>query len=188
MLSRDHIPFAGLSTLLLVPGFMFFAAQRPLVPRLSTTACAADAAALGVELVELEPTGKLATAAGVIELRPVMSPFGVGVSVDGRYVYDATVTVQNLPDPSSLGPYTTYVVWLATPSLDKLRNLGPITPGKPLTARVDFIKMMYMVTAEATAKSVKWAGPVLLVGRSSSARVQNLAGCDIYDEQSRMGG
>ncbi|MBI4420293.1 MAG: hypothetical protein HY560_05660 [Gemmatimonadetes bacterium] len=182
---RNHGPLATLSSLLVVPGIVLISASPAAAPRTAGAACTAG---LGVEVVKLEPTGKLATAAGTIELKPVMSPFGVGITVDGRYLYDATVTVQNLPDPSSLGPYTTYVVWLATPSLDKLRNLGPITPGTSLTARVDFIKMMYMVTAEANAKGEKWAGPILLVGRSSSARVQNLAGCDIYDEQNRMGG
>ena len=124
-----------------------------------------------------------------IELVPVASPFGVAVTPDGRLMYDANITVKNLPEPSSLGPtFTTYVVWLATPSLDKLRNLGPIKLGQTVTARVDFTKMMYMITPEPNATGQKWTGPVVLVGRSASARVQNLAGCDIYDEQSRMGG
>ncbi len=186
---RDHSPLAGLSSLLMVPAFVFLAAPHATPRQPLTAACGAAAAnAMGSELVKLEPTGKLATAAGTIELKPLMSPFGVAVTPEGRLLYDATVSVRNLPDPSSLGPYTTYVVWLATPSLDQLRNLGSIAVDKPLTARVDFIKMMYMVTAEPNARGEKWTGPVLLVGRSSSARVQNLAGCDIYDEQSRMGG
>jgi hypothetical protein len=31
-------------------------------------------------------------------------------------------------------------------------------------------------------------GAIVLVGRSASARVQNLAGCDIYDTTGGMGG
>jgi hypothetical protein len=126
-------------------------------------------------------------ASGIIELKPLMSPFGVSVTTDGRYQFDATTTVKNLPEPSSMGPYTTWVLWVATPSLEKIRNLGAIKNGQPLTARVDFTKMMYMVSAEPNATVDKFHA-LVLVGRSASARVQNLAGCDIYDEQSRMGG
>jgi hypothetical protein len=44
-----------------------------------------------------------------------------------------------------------------------------------------------MLSAEASDKGTRWAGPLLMVGRSSSARVQSLAGCDIYDNGG-MGG
>jgi hypothetical protein len=51
--------------------------------------------------------------------------------------------------------------------------------------------MMYMVTAEsaANAKGPTFKGAIVLVGRSASARVQNMAGCDIYDQNNGgMGG
>ena len=174
----------SLSAVLLLPGLALLGQPQDTV-RPSLAMCRAAAAN---EMVDLQPTGSVAVAGGSIELKPLMSPFGVSVTTSGNYIYDATITVKNLPAPSSLGPYTVWVVWVATPSLDKIRNLGAITPGQPITARVDFTKMMYMVSAEQNATLDRFKGQLVLVGRSSSARVQNLAGCDIYDEQSRMGG
>ena len=171
------------STLLSFGGLLLLGPQPQY--RLATPAGACIA--VGNEIVPLQPTGAVATAGGTIELKPVVSPFGVSVTIDGRYQYDATATVKNLPAPSTMGPYTTWVLWVATPSLDKVRNLGAISNDKPVDARVDFTKMMYMVSAEPNATVDKFHA-LVLVGRSASARVQNLAGCDIYDEQSRMGG
>lgn len=181
-------PLTSLSSLLLLPGAVLLTPHPPAAQPAS--ACRAGADVVAAEMVELQPTGKIALAGGMIELKPVMSPFGLALTAEGRTIYDATVTVKNLPDPSSLGGYQTYVVWLATPSLDQIRNLGPITNERPITARVDFLKMMYIVTAETKANGLgeRFAGPILLVGRSASARVQNMAGCDIYDTSGGMGG
>jgi len=180
MLRRVPAPILmSLGGLLLIPAVR--PSQAPVAP-------VAAMCTVGTEIVDLQPTGSIATAGGAIELKPVMSPFGVSVTTDGRYQYDATATVKNLPAANSMGNFTTWVLWVATPSLDKIRNLGAITPGKPVSARVDFTKMMYMVSAEQTDKGATFKGPLVLVGRSASAKVQNLAGCDIYDEQSRMGG
>jgi hypothetical protein len=173
----------SLGGLLVIPGLAFVGNPSLPVKPVSAAMCTAA----GNEMVPLQPTGAVATAGGEIELKPVMSPFGVSVTVEGRYQFDATAIVKNLPAPSTMGPYQTWVLWVATPSLDKIRNLGAITNGQPLNARVDFTKMMYMVSAEPNATVDKFHA-LVLVGRSASARVQNLAGCDIYDEQSRMGG
>ena len=141
-------------------------------------------------MVDLQPTGRIALASGTIALTPVMSPFGLAVTAEGRPIYDATIVVKNLPDPASLGAFQTFVVWLASPSLDQMTSLGPITNDKAITARVDFIKMMYIVSAEpkGNVSGQKFTGPIVLVGRSASARVQNMAGCDIYDTTGGMGG
>jgi hypothetical protein len=177
-----------IGSLAAIPGLPLLAPAPtpPVVPSVPA-ACSAVA----TEVVELLPTGKLALVGGTIELKPEMSPFGLALTPEGRPIYNATVTVKNLPSPSSLGPYAAFVVWLATPSLDQMQNLGPITNDKPITARVDFVKMMYMVTAEP-AENVKGdkfsSGAIVLVGRSASARVQNMAGCDIYDTTGGMGG
>ena len=179
---RVHTPLISLSALLVLPGL----ARTPTQP-VRTAPGSAACSVVGNEMIPLTPTGAVATASGLIELKPLMSPFGVSVTIEGRYNYDAVTTVKNLPEPSSMGPYTTWVLWVATPSLDKVRNLGAIKNDQPVTARVDFTKMMYMVSAEPNATVDKFHA-LVLVGRSASARVQNLAGCDIYDEQSRMGG
>jgi hypothetical protein len=186
MTNRDNTPMALLSALLIVP--LLAPAAAPNRVARPSSSCAAS---LATELVDLQTTGKIALAGGTIALKPVMSPFGIAVTPEGRGIFDATTTVKGLPDPSSLGPqFNTYVLWVASPSLDQVRNLGPIKNDTPVTARVDFMKMMYMVTAESTAnaKGAMFKGAIVLVGRSASARVQNLAGCDIYDTANGMGG
>jgi hypothetical protein len=178
-----RVPYLlSLGGFLAVPALALVAQQQPRVTRV------AAACAVANEIVDLQPTGAIAQASGAIELKPVTSPFGVSVTTDGRYQYEAVATVKNLPEASTMGPYTTWVLWVATPSLDKMRNLGAIKSGQTVTAKVDFTKMMYIVSAEQNATGSTFKGQLVLVGRSASARVQNLAGCDIYDEQSRMGG
>lgn len=181
MARRDRTPLLSLGSLLVLPGLILPFAQsgRPM-----------SCATVATEIVDLQTTGKIAMAGGTIQLKPVMSPFGLALTAEGRGVFDASTTVKNLPDAASLGPFNTYVLWVASPSLDQVRNLGPVTNGVPVTARVDFVKMMYMVTAEATVnvKSPMFKGAIVLVGRSASARVQNMAGCDIYDTTGGMGG
>ena len=180
---RVHLPLLSLGAFLVLPG-----SPTPAPTGLGPGGAVCRSSAVLNEIVPLLPTGSVGNASGSIELKPLMSPFGVSVTPEGRYVFDATITVKNLPEPASLGPYTVWVVWLATPSLEKIRNLGAIKPGQSITARVDFTKMMYIVSAEQTAALDRFKGQLVLVGRSASARVQNLAGCDIYDEQSQMGG
>jgi len=181
---RTHV--ISISTLLVLPGlFASFAPHaRPVTNR--------QLCAVALENVDLQTTGKIAMASGTIQLRPVMSPFGIAVTPEGRGVFEATTTVKNLPEAATLGAqFNNYVLWVASPSLDQIRNLGAIINNVPITARVDFVKMMYMVTAEpaANVKGTNFKGAIVLVGRSASARVQNLAGCDIYDQQNGgMGG
>lgn len=183
MTHRDLTPLLSLGSLLVLPGLILplVQAERP-----GSDRCAIAA----TEMVDLQTTGKIAMAGGNIQLKPVMSPFGLALTAEGRGIFEATTTVKNLPDAASLGTFNTYVLWVASPSLDQVRNLGPITNGVPVTTRVDFVKMMYMVTAEATAnvKGAMFKGAIVLVGRSASARVQNMAGCDIYDTTGGMGG
>ena len=187
MTKRPGTPLMSLGSIFLLPAL--------LIPLASPHRANSDArvcmAAFATEMVDLQTTGKIALATGTIQLKPVMSPFGIAVTADGRGIFDATTTVKGLPDPASLGPqFNTYVLWVASPSLDQVRNLGPVSNGVPIKARVDLMKMMYMVTAEATAnaKGTMFKGAIVLVGRSASARVQNLAGCDIYDTTGGMGG
>ena len=142
---------------------------------------------LSPEVIELVSTGKLARAAGTVQLVPGTSPFGIAVTADGRPLFDASLSVEGLPEPSYFGPYTMYVAWMATPNLDRIRNLGPVAAEHPVTTRVDWNKTMFMVSAEETAGLPRWTGPLLMVGRSSSARVRSLAGCDIYGVEG-MGG
>jgi len=175
---------ASLITLLAAPGGSV--APSPARPAPATGPVCFAASARGPELFDLEPTGNgPITAKGKVELQPATSPFGLAVTEDGNVVYEATISIDGLPPPASLGPYSMYVVWLATPSLDKVRSLGKITNGQTISARVDWNKMMYIISAEASAQLERWKGPIVLLGRSRSARVQSIAGCPIFDTGNR---
>ena len=119
-------------------------------------------------------------ASGWVELRPAASPFGLAATRDGRTIYDIDITVADLPAPSSLGSYTVYEAWLATPKLDLIRDLGPISVGVPLHAQVDWNKFTVLVSAESAPVRSRWSDAVALVGRSPSSLMQSFAGHPFY--------
>jgi hypothetical protein len=95
-------------------------------------------------------------------------------------VYDLDIMVADLPLPSSLGPYTSYEVWLTTPKLDLIKDVGAISSGVPLRAQVDWNKFTVIVSAESAPVHVKWSDAIVLVGRSPSATMQSFAGHPFY--------
>ena len=60
----------------------------------------------------------------MVELGRAASPFDVATNQIGNQRFDASLVLSGLPAPSSLGPYTTYVAWVAPPSLDPSIKLG----------------------------------------------------------------
>jgi hypothetical protein len=129
----------------------------------------------------LAPTYRARLATGWVELSPAPSPFGIAASRDGRIVYDLDIAVNNLPPASSLGPYSTYEAWLATPKLDLVRDLGAVQNGTTLRGQADWNKFTVLVTAEAPPIRQKWNGAVVLVGRSPSSLMQSFAGHPFYN-------
>jgi hypothetical protein len=116
-------------------------------------------------------------------LVPATSPFGIAVSREGRIVYDLSIVTAGLADPSTLGSYTVYEAWLTTPRLEPVTDLGPIRPGEPLRARADWNKFTIIVSAEAAApvNQKRWAGPVVLIGRSPSSLMQSFVTHPLYN-------
>src|SRR5437899_11663858 len=80
----------------------------------STEPHAATAADADLYCIELLPAEGINTAAGTARLLSPSSPFGIAVTPAGEHLYDIDFNLRDLPDPESLGPYTTYVAW-ATP-------------------------------------------------------------------------
>jgi len=142
---------------------------------------ALDAAKPEPHRFALVPAGRTALASGLVNMIPAWSPFGLSVNNDGSFVYDLTITVKGLPDPATLGPYKTYVAWAATPSLDRIQNLGPVVNGKPIQLPLDWNKIMILVSAEPVAATPKWTGAVVLTGRSPSALLQSFAGHELFN-------
>ncbi len=119
--------------------------------------------------LELVATPRLDDAAGVVEMGTVDSPFGVSVTPDGTHEYDLTAWIDGLPEPSSLGPYTTYVAWATPLVLDPVVRLGEVSKGANELGRVAFNKFMVWVSAEASADVEEREGPLVLRGRSPSS-------------------
>ncbi len=85
-------------------------------------------------------------------------------------------------DPSA--PATPrYIAWIATPALDRIERLGPVTPGQPFFAPVHWNKIVLVVSLEdapPAPDAPRWSGPVVLLGRSRSALLANLMGHSIF--------
>ncbi len=130
---------------------------------------------------KLAPTAKVPRAAGTGKLALVWSPFTIAVSADGHLIYDVEITVTSLPDPSRLGPYQTYVVWVASPNLDRVERIGTITPSGALRARLtNWNKFLVLVTAEAHPDTERRTGPVLLQGRSPSGLMASFQSHELF--------
>ncbi len=122
--------------------------------------------------IELFHRPDVPAASGRAELGRVPSPFGTRVSIDGHHEFDVAVVLRGLPDPSSIGPYTTYVAWATTPLLRPMVNLGPVGNGRAELGRVGFDKFLILITAEATADVDSYQGRLVLRGISASMRME----------------
>ncbi len=129
----------------------------------------------------LAPTYRARLAAGSVVLTPSASPFVLAASRDGTFNYDLQIQADDLPPASSMGAYSTYEAWIATPKLDSVHDLGAIENGKVLRAKAAWNKFTVFVTAEAPPIGKKWSGAVVLVGRSPSSLMQSFAGHPFYN-------
>lgn len=146
-----------------------FAAEQP-AP--SESGSDSDRPASDLYCIDLVPTTRGGQAAGVVELRRPWSPFGVTVTADGRHRHDLVAWFARLPDPSSLGPYTTYVAWATPLSLDSVVRLGEVKDGENALGEVSFNKYLVWISAEASADVTERDGPLVIRGRSPSARME----------------
>jgi hypothetical protein len=128
----------------------------------------------------LMATQRARPASGWVMLAPAPSPFGIAASDDGRITYDLDISVSDLPEPSTFGPYSIYVAWLTTPKLDVVRNLGAITDKTSVHAEVDWNKFTVLVSAESAPNHARWSDAIVLVGRSPSSLMQSFAGHPFY--------
>jgi len=122
--------------------------------------------------IDLFSTTRGGDAAGLIELRRPWSPFGVTVTPDGSHRHELVVWLAGLPDPSSLGPYSTYVAWATPLALDPVVRLGEVGNGRTELGEVAFNKYLVWITAEASASVTERAGPLVVRGRSPSSRME----------------
>ena len=123
--------------------------------------------------IALFATPKAPTARGSARLVYAPSPFGVAVTADGRAQYDVQVTASELPPPSSLGSFTAYVAWAATPDLATWVRLGTIKNGMSTVGHIDLNKFLLVITAEPDSAPSRHTGPTVLHGTSPSGWLQS---------------
>ncbi len=121
--------------------------------------------------VELVPAPGLEGVEGRVALTFEESPFTHAVTADGRTRYRASFILSDLPNPESLGPYSRYVAWVATPVLHPIRRLGEVTNGTVTLGPVEFDKFVLLITAEPDDSTVERQGRLVLRGQSASTRM-----------------
>ena len=123
--------------------------------------------------IELIPAAAGGDARGVVTLTRPPSPFGVTVTPEGRHIHRLSAVVEGLPDPRSLGPYTTFVAWATPLELDPVVRLGEVTEGAAIElGELSFGKYLVLISAEASADVTERDGPLVLRGRSPSSRME----------------
>lgn len=124
--------------------------------------------------MKLRPTGQVAGAEGTALLKPARTPLGMPVGPDGHWRFEARVAVDGLPAPATLGPYTTYVAWVAKADLSRVSRIGPLDADGRGKGTVEENKFLVYVTAEPSADVEAPSGPVVVQGMSPSALMQNM--------------
>lgn len=119
--------------------------------------------------IELIPAAAGGDARGVVTLERPASPFGVTVTPEGRHIHRLSVRVEGLPDPASLGPYTTFVAWATPLELDPVVRLGAVGEGMSDLGEIAFGKYLVWISAESSADVTEREGPLVLRGRSPSS-------------------
>ncbi len=109
---------------------------------------------------------------GTVELGRTPGPFTVGVTADGIARYAPTISLAGLPAPASLGGYTTYVAWAATPLMYPVVRLGEVGNGRTRLAVIELDKFVILVTAERSARPAEPSRRLILRGTSPSMRLQ----------------
>jgi suppressor of ftsI len=145
---------------------------------LLTALCAAQAfaqtPAVDLYTIELIATPELQRFSAVAELRPPASPFTAPVTTEGVHRYDVFITADSLPDPASLGNFSTFVVWAAPPSLRPMIKLGELKRGAHRNVRVGgvaFNRFMVFISAEPHVRVNQPSGVFILRGLSPSMRL-----------------
>ena len=122
--------------------------------------------------LDLVPTPDLRGVTAEATLSWARSPFGVAVTRDGQHRHQLGLTISGLPAPETLGDYSTYVAWLATPTMDPLVNLGEVGNGERTLGPIALNQFLLLVSAERSADVERRGGRLVLRGRSPSMSIQ----------------
>ena len=129
-------------------------------------------APLSLYCIELTPRPEFRGASATVKLARAPSAFGLAVTREGRTRYRLVVEAEGLPEPSSLGPYSRYVLWAMPLTLWPMTNTGEVANGRQELAEVSLNKFMLLLTAEPDGELEERSGPIVLRGRSPSSRLE----------------
>ena len=109
---------------------------------------------------------------GTLELGRIPSVFTTNVTQDGRHRFDAILTLDGLPDPTTLGEFNTYVAWAVTPDFSIVDNLGHVSNGTNHLEPIDLNKFRILVSAEVSANGAERSGRLVMRSASASTRMR----------------
>ena len=120
-------------------------------------------------------------ATGTGRLTFATSPFGLALSPEGSYRYRVALTVERLAAP----PRGAYVVWITTPTLDRVELVGELDERRSIEGMVDFNKFLVVITLEDAfdPAAASWAGPIVLRGMSRSGMMHTMAGHGPFEQE-----
>src|SRR5882724_10653439 len=121
--------------------------------------------------MELVAAPGMTGVSGRVELGHPSGPFTVAVGPDGRPRFRLILSAAGLPPPASLGRYSAYVAWLATPTMGSIARLGAVRNGSTALGIVDQEKFTLLVTAERSLRAREPSGRVVLRGQSPATRL-----------------
>lgn len=120
-------------------------------------------------------------ATGVGEITFQNNTFGVDLGRDGSYRYDVTVRFERLRLPRS----GSFVVWITTPTLDRIALAGELTDPAGFKSSVDWNKFLVVVTHEPAydPDATSWSGPIVIRGMSRSGMMHTMAGHGPFEQE-----
>lgn len=122
--------------------------------------------------IELIPARGIIGPSGRVELLMRAGPFTIDVTASGALRYSPVMTIAGLPAPATLGGYTTFVGWAATPGMERVQALGVARNGRVALSPITFDKFIILVTAEVSPNVREPTGRLVLRGASPSTRLQ----------------
>lgn len=134
-----------------------------------------------IALVSTRKVPGAGQASGVGDVSYKATPFGIGIGVDGSYVYNLDLHIERLA-PAKKGRY---VAWVSTPDIKQIKRLGPLGETHHIKGVVDWNKFLVIITLETDLSPglAKWKGPVVLRGVSRSGFMHTMAGHGPYESE-----
>src|SRR3954468_3886534 len=160
---------SGLRTL----PFALMIAARPTAAqtRPCDAASSAESPSRDLNCMELVAGPGFSGVSGRLELGHIAGPFTVAVTPDGRTRFQLILSAAGLPPPSSLGDFTAYVAWVATPTMDAIVRQGVVNNGRTRLGIVDLEKFTFLITAERSRRPARPGPRTVLRAQSPATRL-----------------